>query len=56
MNGVLDIEVCPVCWRPVAVSNIRRLVFSHHDKAMNVCPMGGHPMGGEDFTALGRIA
>lgn len=41
------LELCPVCKRVVAVSQERRLVFAHHDKAFGPCPMAGHPLGGE---------
>jgi hypothetical protein len=34
-------EECPVCRKPVAVSNVRRIVFAHRDKAGNPCPMAG---------------
>lgn len=40
-------ELCPVCHRVVAVSDLTYVVFAHHDKAHNSCPMGGHALGGE---------
>ena len=39
------LEICPVCKRAVAVSKERAVVFAHHDKAHQPCPMGGHSMG-----------
>jgi hypothetical protein len=38
-------EICPVCKRPVAVSKHRAIVFAHHDKTHQPCPMSGQPMG-----------
>ena len=38
-------EVCPVCKRVVAVSKERAVVFAHHDKAHQPCPMSGHSLG-----------
>jgi hypothetical protein len=43
----VDLETCPVCKRVVAVSKQKRVVFAHHTKLHEPCPMGGHPMGGE---------
>lgn len=37
--------VCPVCKRPVAVSKERHVVFAHHDKAHQPCPMSGNALG-----------
>jgi hypothetical protein len=34
-------DVCPVCRKPVAVSNVRRIVFAHRDKIGSPCPMAG---------------
>lgn len=40
---------CPVCWRPIPITDHWRM-RRHHDKAGHLCPMSGQDVNGLDLN------